>query len=1397
MRTRLSGGFWRTFQRPNSAKRSSKTNHSCSPQLERLEARNLLAGVVISEFLASNDNLLRDEDRNRSDWIELLNTNSEQVNLEGWFLTDDPNDLDRWKFPDVNLNPNERVVVFASEKTRTSPDGELHTNFRLKASGDYLALVQPDGLTVEFDFGPTYPPQIPDVSFGLPQPTSEANVISPGDSSRLLIPTEGNGGSNLELSWTEAGFDDSSWTEVTTGIGYEKRSGYEDFISTNLETEMYGVNSSAYLRFPFVLNAPQSVYSLTLDMQYDDGYVAYINGQEIARRQAPGELSWNSAATDAHKDKVAIVPEAATIDMSRFPDLLTTGTNVLAIHALNDEIQSSDFLMIPALSLRTFGDLRSTDRHYFTNPTPGDPNQIGTVVAITSATHEPEIPTQADTLNVKATLFSTTNQISDVTLHYRHMFDDEVSVPMHDDGLHGDGAADDGVYGASIPAGIAAPAEMIRYRITASSTDQDLSSFPTFADPVDNRKYLGTVVADPSIQSNLDVLHLFLEDPAASEVTAGTTGALFHDGNFYDNIFIDTTGRTVGLAGPKKSHDIFFTSENWFELEQFQFRMNDFDIISDFWNRAKVRIPLAFETFRNIGTPAHFSMPVRIQRNGEFFATYSFVDGGNEQFLARAGLDPGGALYKMNLGFNTGRGQSKKQTRRHENTDDLRAFFKGLSLEGEELTRFLLDNVDIAATNNYLVGLVAMGHGDCCNKNLYIYRDTEDTGLWEPLPWDVDSAFGRGGVGRAKDIFPTAAPLFTGRDNRLFDALFEHVPGFREMYLRRIKTVLDDVLQPPGTPQEELKFEQRVDELVALMEPDAVLDYQKWGTWKTHPETEVITFGKEELSTWMDHINILKDEYFPTRRTFLYNQLTSANRGEVLQPQAAVPAIQFGQIDFNPISGDQDEEFIEITNPSELAVDLSGWQLVGGIEHTIQPGTVIPAGGSLYLTPNRNSFLSRSSGPGRGQGLFVQGNYLGHLSNFGSSVRLLTPELTLVTEFQTETSLTTTQQFLRVSELMYHPRDTQAGDRFETDDFEFIELVNTSNTETINLNNVRFSEGIHFDFPNLMLAPGERVVTVRNEDAFVSRYGSDIRVIGEYGRTAEDYKLSNGGESIRLEIASGDLIQQFTYDDEWFTNTDGEGFSLNHQDLTGNTTTWNSAAAWTSSVRVGGTPGSAETIAGDFNNDAQIDQTDIGLLCQAIPTGETRFDLNEDGIVGQRDLEVLVEDLANTSFGDANLDGVFNADDLLQIFQAGEYEDQALANSTWGEGDWDCSGEFDTSDVVLAFKRSQYIGQGEQPIAAKERTLSNSDLGQIAAARPGTILTRQNANEFAPKKSNLMLNVENSNPIGQATEIDLETRDLVFAKLERHPLQAEKQESNRQEINDLEAEESQAGQDTF
>ena len=190
---------------------------------ERLEARQVLAGnLVISEFMASNDTGLRDEDQNRSDWIEVLNTSDADVNLDGWFLTDDADDLDRWQFPAVNLKPDQRLVVFASGKHRQQADRELHTNFRLAADGGYLALVQPDGLTVEFDFGPSYPTQIPDVSFGLPQPVTFGVPLVTDTPRTLLVPSTENGGDILGTTWTAPEFDDAGWTHDVGRIGYER-----------------------------------------------------------------------------------------------------------------------------------------------------------------------------------------------------------------------------------------------------------------------------------------------------------------------------------------------------------------------------------------------------------------------------------------------------------------------------------------------------------------------------------------------------------------------------------------------------------------------------------------------------------------------------------------------------------------------------------------------------------------------------------------------------------------------------------------------------------------------------------------------------------------------------------------------------------------------------------------------------------------------------------------------------------------------------------------------------------------------------------------------------------------------------------------------------------------------
>jgi hypothetical protein len=123
--------------------------------------------IVINEFLAVNGTGIKDEDGDHSDWIELYNPGTNRVNLEGWYLTDNFRALRKWRFPSVQMTPGGYLLVFASEKDRRNPASELHTNFKLKDHGEYLALVRPDGQTVAHDFFPKYPRQRANVSYGL------------------------------------------------------------------------------------------------------------------------------------------------------------------------------------------------------------------------------------------------------------------------------------------------------------------------------------------------------------------------------------------------------------------------------------------------------------------------------------------------------------------------------------------------------------------------------------------------------------------------------------------------------------------------------------------------------------------------------------------------------------------------------------------------------------------------------------------------------------------------------------------------------------------------------------------------------------------------------------------------------------------------------------------------------------------------------------------------------------------------------------------------------------------------------------------------------------------------------------------------------------------------------
>ncbi len=106
------------------------------------------AQIVINEIVSSNVKTLVDEDGDSSDWLELFNPGDDSVNIAGFALSDNPNKPEKWIFPDLILQPQSFLVVFASNKNRRNAD-QLHTNFKINADGETLVLTAPAGAVAD------------------------------------------------------------------------------------------------------------------------------------------------------------------------------------------------------------------------------------------------------------------------------------------------------------------------------------------------------------------------------------------------------------------------------------------------------------------------------------------------------------------------------------------------------------------------------------------------------------------------------------------------------------------------------------------------------------------------------------------------------------------------------------------------------------------------------------------------------------------------------------------------------------------------------------------------------------------------------------------------------------------------------------------------------------------------------------------------------------------------------------------------------------------------------------------------------------------------------------------------------------------------------------------------
>jgi hypothetical protein len=181
-------------------------------------------------------------------------------------------------------------------------------------------------------------PRIPGTTVG---PVDQITLVADGASKRVLVPT-----GPVSDAWRGGqAFDDSTWIAGTGGVGFERSSGYETFFKIDVGSQMYNKNATCYIRIPFNISAADlaGLSNLALKVRCDDGFVAYLNGTEVTRKNFTGQPMWNSAATAQNSDSDAVNFEEFNITAQL--TALREGGNILAIQAMNNTTTSSDLLL--------------------------------------------------------------------------------------------------------------------------------------------------------------------------------------------------------------------------------------------------------------------------------------------------------------------------------------------------------------------------------------------------------------------------------------------------------------------------------------------------------------------------------------------------------------------------------------------------------------------------------------------------------------------------------------------------------------------------------------------------------------------------------------------------------------------------------------------------------------------------------------------------------------------------------------------------------------------------------------------------------------------------------------------------------------------------------------------
>lgn len=944
-------------------------------------------------------------------------------------------------------------------------------------------------------------------------------------------------------AWRNRGFEDGDWAQGPAPFRYGTGEG-----GTVLES-MEGRYSTLFLRHVFQV-ADTNTSHLNLEVDYDDGFIAWINGIEVLRQNAPVEPTFDALATQSHKAGIREVYEIS--DPARF---LVPGPNVLAVQGFNLAANGSTFYFQAGLAFPQAGvqDTKFTrNRGFYQAPievsiaseTPGAVIHYtldgSTPTPTSGLLYEAPLSISGTTI-LRALAFAPDHDPTDVDTQTYLFLEDVLRQP----------AVVPGYPRPLLSVGNSQAVEL-DYEMDPEVVDNPayLDRFPGAMEAVPTISIvgpledlfggLGVVFSGGSsgdgLESKVSVEFLYPDEPDRNfQVHAGvrphshrllkrSLRLLFRsalgDAKLRADIF---RGAPLNGEGAAAEFDRLVLrgggNRNFINF----WNPDDSTYTRDEWTRAS-QIAMS-----GTGSHGHFA---HLYINGLYWGLYNFVERPDHFFAASYFGGEQDDYFAVNHGGIINGDPKRWNYLKGE------LIHKDMSLAAnyQELREYL----DIDHFCDYLILNFYAGMTDWPGNNWYaIHRLYPEPGPIKFYCWDAEDTW---------DSEASTGP-FDAPGNRGSDGASVR-PGFHQSDTYDDRYAIANIFNAAKHNREfMLRFADRT--YHHLFHDGALTDSASRRRWMVLNEfIEEAIYG--ESARWGD-----AREFIPGEEGIVRTP------DGVWQSEVARVHDRMSGNGARLISALRNEGYYPSIDPPEF--NRHGGTIAAGFALTMTSG----AGTIWYTTDGSDPRLA--------------GGAVASVAQAYEAPVVLEATTRIKARLRTGEEWSALHEALfvldepvplRITEIMYNPADPTAEERdagfTNAQDFEFLELQNVGNNRLV-LTGIKFVDGIEFEFPDGFLEPGARLVLVKDAEAIALRYGDEVPVAGEYSAN-----LSNGGERIQLAGALGEMLLDFEYRDSWYGHTDGEGFSLVLADGAVDPAALDAPESWRPSHAAGGTPGTED-----------------------------------------------------------------------------------------------------------------------------------------------------------------------------------------------------------------------------